>query len=228
MFATQTRSRVTPPKLTSAKKEVEMAPTSFGELTDCTPLLDDAAALRRHMREEGYLLLRGLLDRDEVQAARTSMLERLAEQGHIDLTYPLDKAKAAPEARVAFKPDIAHQNPFVHKVVYDGPLMSFFHHFLGGPVRHYDYTWIRAVAPGLSTPPHMDVVYMGRGTSGWSTAMVPKMWTNSVKTGSAPAMSRWGAAATFPPAAGFRVTRSRCANGSAGAGSPPIIRWAMC
>lgn len=173
MFATQTRSRFAPVKLTSAKKEVEIAPVAFGELTDCTPLLHDAAALRRHMREEGYLLLRGLLNRDEVQAARTSMLERLAEQGHIDLTSPLDEAKAAPETRVAFKPDIAQQNPFVHKVVYDGPLMSFFHHFLGGPVRHYDYTWIRAVAPGLSTPPHMDVVYMGRGTKRLYTTWTP-------------------------------------------------------
>lgn len=168
MFATPTRSR-----LTSAHKEVDTTPAVFGELTDCTPMLADAAALRRHMREEGYLLLRGLLNREEVQAARLSMVERLAEQGHIDLTSPLNEAKAAPETRVAFKPDIARNNPLVHKVVYDGPLMVFFAHFLGGPVRHFDYTWIRAVAPGLSTPPHMDVVYMGRGTKKLYTAWTP-------------------------------------------------------
>ncbi|MEZ4863043.1 MAG: phytanoyl-CoA dioxygenase family protein [Caldilineaceae bacterium] len=159
--------------LTSAKKEVDTAPASFGELTDCTPLLGDADALRRHMREEGYLLLRGLLNREEVQAARLSMLERLAEQGHIDLDYPLNMAKAAPTTRVAFKPDIAAKNPLVQQVVYAGPLMTFFDQFLGGATRHFDYTWIRAVAPGLSTPPHMDVVYMGRGTQKLYTAWTP-------------------------------------------------------
>ncbi len=168
MLATQPQSR-----LTSAQKEVNTTPTAFGELTDCTPLIDDPAALRRHMREEGYLLLRGLLNRDDVYAARRSMLERLAEQGHLDPAYPLDEARAAPSTRVAFKPDLAAKNPLVHKVVYDGPLMAFFDHFLGGPTRHFDFTWIRAVAPGLSTPPHMDVVYMGRGTKKLYTTWTP-------------------------------------------------------
>ena len=80
--------------LTSAGKEVDTSPAHFGELHDCTPLLDDPDALRQHMADEGYLLLRGLLNRDEVMAARLSMLERLAAEGHIDRTYPLNEAKA--------------------------------------------------------------------------------------------------------------------------------------
>ncbi len=168
MISMQTRSR-----LTSAGKEVDLTPTAFGELADCTPILDDAVALRRHMREEGYLLLRGLLNRGEVQVARLSMLDQLAEQGHIDLTFALNEAKAAPSTRVAFAPDMARKNPLVHQVIYNGALMEFFARFLGGPIRHFDFTWIRAVAPGLSTPPHMDVVYMGRGTKKLYTAWTP-------------------------------------------------------
>src|SRR5689334_2465683 len=91
-------------RLTSAQKEVDTSPTAFGELTDCTPLLNDSEAMRRHMQEEGYLLFRGLLNRDEVLAARLSMLERLAEQGHIDRSVPLVEGKAIPDTRVAFKP----------------------------------------------------------------------------------------------------------------------------
>ncbi|MFN8490606.1 MAG: phytanoyl-CoA dioxygenase family protein [Caldilineaceae bacterium] len=168
MLAEPTLSR-----LTSAQKEVDLSPAAFGELTDCTPLLNDGEAMRRHIQEEGYLLFRGLLKRDEVIAARLSMLERLAEQGHIDRSAPLIEGKAAPDTRVAFKPDIAVKNPFVHKVVYAGPMMAMFERFLGGPVRHFDYTWIRAVAPKISTPPHMDVVYMGRGTKKLYTAWTP-------------------------------------------------------
>jgi len=108
-----------------------------------------------------------------VLAARLSMLERLAEQGHLDPNYPIQEAKAAPSTKVAFKPDIAIKNPLVQKVVYDGPLMAMFDRFLGGPTRHFDYTWIRAVAPNISTPPHMDVVYMGRGTKKLYTAWTP-------------------------------------------------------
>ena len=76
-----------PLPLTSAKKIVDSAPTALGELHDCTPLLADAAALRQHMADEGYLYLRGVLNRAEVMAARLSMLERLAAEGHLDTTY---------------------------------------------------------------------------------------------------------------------------------------------
>ena len=136
--------------LTSAHKAVDISPAAFGELTDCTPLLDDVDALRQHMQDEGYLLLRGLLNRDDVRAARLSMLERLAEQGHLDPNYPLEEAKAAPSTKVAFKPDIAIKNPLVQKVVYDGPLMAMFDRFLGGPTRHFDYTWIVRWRPTLA------------------------------------------------------------------------------
>ena len=162
-----------PAPLTSAHKEVDVSPTSLGELTDCTPMLNDVHALRQHMHNEGYLLLRGLLNRDEVQAARLSMLERLAQEGHLDPAYAINEAKAAPSTRISFKPDIATDNPLVHKVIYNGPLMAFFDRFLGGPTRHFDFTWIRAVAPGNSTPPHMDVVYMGRGTKKLYTTWTP-------------------------------------------------------
>ena len=159
--------------LTSAKKEIDTSPTRFGELSDCSPLLGDREALQQHMRDEGYLLFRGLLNRDEVMAARMSMLEKLAAEGHIDLNYPLADGVASPTTRVAFKPEIAVKNPFVHNVVYEGPMMAMFEQFLGGAVRHFDFTWIRAVAPGNSTPPHMDIVYMGRGTKNLYTAWTP-------------------------------------------------------
>ncbi|MEZ4706550.1 MAG: phytanoyl-CoA dioxygenase family protein [Caldilineaceae bacterium] len=162
-----------PAPLTSAHKALEMTPATFGELYDCTPLLDDTVALRRHMAEEGYLYLRGVLNRDDLLAARRSMLEKLAAEGHVDLTHPLMEGKAAPETRVAFKPELAVKNPLVHKVVYDGPLMAIFAQLLGGEVRHFDFTWIRAVAPGIATPPHMDIVYMGRGTKQLYTAWTP-------------------------------------------------------
>ena len=54
--------------------------------------------------------------------------------------------------------------------------MGVFERFLGGPVRHYDYTWLRVMFPGdtyKATNPHCDVVYMGRGTHALYTAWTP-------------------------------------------------------
>ncbi|MEZ4615372.1 MAG: phytanoyl-CoA dioxygenase family protein [Caldilineaceae bacterium] len=164
---------IAPMQLTSAQKPLEMAPTALGELRDCTPLLGDSAALRQQMAEEGYLYLRGVLNRDDLLAARLSMLEKLAAEGHVDLTHPLLEGKAAADTRIAFKPDLAVKNPLVHKVLYEGPMMAIFHQLLGGEVRHFDFTWIRAVSPGIATPPHMDIVYMGRGTKQLYTAWTP-------------------------------------------------------
>ena len=166
-------SMTMPLPLTSAKKTLDMTPAAFGELRDCTPLLANSQALRQQMVDEGYLFLRGVLDREDLLAARMSMLEKLAAEGYIDRTSPLHEAKAAPGARIAFKPELAAKNPVVEKVIYDGPMMAIFGQLLGGPVRHFDYTWVRAVAPGIATAPHMDIVYMGRGTKQLYTAWTP-------------------------------------------------------
>ncbi len=52
-------------------------------------------------------------------------------------------------------------------------MIEFFQAFLGQPVRHYDYTWVRSVGRGHGTPPHEDIVYMGRGTWNLWTAWTP-------------------------------------------------------
>jgi len=51
--------------------------------------------------------------------------------------------------------------------------MEFWREFLGGEVRHFDYTWFRTIFPGPGTASHCDVVYMGRGTPRLYTAWTP-------------------------------------------------------
>ena len=58
-------------------------------------------------------------------------------------------------------------------MLYSGRMMAFFANFLGGEVRHYDFTWLRTVAPGRGTAPHMDIVFMGRGTTNLYTTWTP-------------------------------------------------------
>jgi hypothetical protein len=156
-------------------RQLKTTPDYFAELRDANDILDDRDALRTRMAEDGHLLLRGLLDRDDVLAARRSVLERLDEQGSLDADYPLMDGVMKPGIEFSFRPDLAAKNPAVENLVYGRQMMRFFDHFLGGTATHFDYTWLRAKAPGpnTATSPHCDIVYMSRGTRQLFTAWTP-------------------------------------------------------
>lgn len=154
---------------------LQMRPAYMGELREATDLLNDPAALRARMAEDGYLFLPGLLDRDEVLDARRSVLDRLAEQEMLDLTQPLMDGVLNPDVRLAFRPDLATKNPVVEHLLYNGAMMRFFDHFLGEPATHFDFTWLRAKSGGAdtATTPHCDIVFMNRGAKELYTAWTP-------------------------------------------------------
>ena len=54
-------------------------------------------------------------------------------------------------------------------------MMDFYRNFLGGPVRNFNYTWLRANLAGKknATSPHCDIVFMGRGTKKLYTSWTP-------------------------------------------------------
>lgn len=161
------------PKLTSMKKTITTDQDTFGRLESSTDLLDNMPALRERMDREGYLFLPGYLDRAEVLACRQVMAERLADRDLLDPAYPREACKARPGVDVAFTPELAQDNPLLHRLLYGGRMMQLWEAFFAAPVRHYDFTWVRTVAPGRGTPPHMDIVYMGRGTQRLYTAWTP-------------------------------------------------------
>jgi len=161
------------PRLTSMKKHISTEPDVFGMLTDCTALLPNPSAMRAFMEAEGYLYLKGVLDTNTISAAHHIMAERLAARGQTDPAYPVDACIASPTSKVQFMPDLSESNQPLHDVLYDGEMISIFETLLGAAVRHFDFTWVRAVAPNRGTPPHMDIVYMGRGTKQLYTAWTP-------------------------------------------------------
>ncbi len=160
-------------KLTSQGMELDTTSESFGTLRSSADVLEDIGALRRQMAEDGYLYLPGYLDRELVLEARRSVTDRLAEEGLTDPNYPPDEAVAPAGSGLKFQPDLAHDNEPLHRLLYGGRMIEFYERFLGGPVRHYDFTWIRTIAPGHGTHPHGDVVFMGRGTHDLYTAWTP-------------------------------------------------------
>ncbi|MBV9848148.1 MAG: phytanoyl-CoA dioxygenase family protein, partial [Armatimonadetes bacterium] len=164
---------LTMPRLTAGGVELDTSPGAFGALRRSDHLLHDTGALQARMEEDGYLFLPGLLDRDEVLAARRALTDRLATEGHLDPAHPAQDAVARPGSDLIFRPDLALRNPALDRVLYSGAMMDFYARFFGEPVRHYDFTWLRAAAPGKNSSPHADIVYMGRGTFDVLTAWTP-------------------------------------------------------
>lgn len=162
-------------KLTYLGKEVNTSPSAFGELRSSIDLLQDPEMLRSRMKDDGYLYLPGLLRRDEVLAAREEVLRRLDAQGCIDRSHPLLDAVPSKEVTDGFVHKLAEDNLPLEQVIFHGPMMDFYTEFLGGPVRHFDYIWLRAKRPGTTdaTAPHLDVVFMGRGTKKLYTSWTP-------------------------------------------------------
>jgi hypothetical protein len=152
---------------------LEVSRETFGELRTCAHAVTDTMTLRERMRLDGYLYLPGLLNREEVLDARRVVTDRLWSAGHLNSDYASMDAVARPGANLSFMPELANNNPELFDLLYAGPMMDFFVRFLGSKVLHYDFTWFRAVAPGIGSPPHCDAPYMGRGTHNLYTAWTP-------------------------------------------------------
>ena len=164
------------PRLTAGGVELDVRPEAFGFLRESDDALHDVAELRARMATDGYLYLPGFFDREEVREVRRRICDVLAEEGLLDPTHPRERAVAASGADVAFRPDIVKDGApreALERVIYGDRAMAFYSAFLGGEATHFDYTWLRVIAPGKGTYPHCDVVFMGRGTKDLYTAWVP-------------------------------------------------------
>ncbi len=163
-------------ELYSCGERLEASADKLGYLREANSLLGNALLLQERMAEDGYLFLRGLLDPDQVLEARRATLEQLAAHGQLDPNAPLMDGVPKAGTSLFFEPELAQRNNApLQQLLYDegGEVMRFFVDFLGGAVKHFDFTWLRCISPGRGTPSHCDVVFMGRGTRNLYTAWVP-------------------------------------------------------
>ena len=151
-------------------------PDSVGLLRPSNDVAHDRQELRCRMDRDAYLYLPGLLNVDDVLDARREIMERLAASGLLEPGHPVMEGIA--RTGVSEMPPMtsfSRDNPSLHHLLYDGPMIQFYEFFLQGEVRHFDYTWFRAKLPGSedATTPHYDIVYMGRGTKQLCTSWTP-------------------------------------------------------
>lgn len=171
-----------PVPLTSLGRELDVSPDAFGELRRSDDIVHDTEALWARMAADGYLYLPGYLDRALVRAARRVLCRQLADVSLLDPEYPPEEAVVQREedATVGRRlGDMVSRNALVRanaplmRLLYGRRMLAFYKRFLGGPVRHFDYTWLRVVRPGGATASHCDIVFMGRGTQRLYTSWTP-------------------------------------------------------
>jgi hypothetical protein len=140
--------------------------------------------LRRRLEEDGYLLLRSLIPREAVDAAR----RRLAAQVHsagwlvpgsppealaVDAkTLEWDSAHPPDELGGMDAQELLHE-PVVSRVLEAPELSTFFAQLFGEPAVTFDFKWFRMVRPWRNQGVHCDRIYMGRGSSSLHTVWIP-------------------------------------------------------
>lgn len=167
-------------ELLSRGEALDNSPECFGELVEFIGDTNSRKELDDHIQQHGYLYIPAFFDRCVVEQVRLEICEQMNQRGLLDphadlidcvpnsqLSLALEKGKGS-----ASYDDITPACPSYRSLIYGDKVSSFYETLLGGELRHYNFTWFRAVAPGTGTVPHCDVVYMGRGTHELYT-----MWT---------------------------------------------------
>lgn len=123
-----------------------------------------AAQTRREMlARDGYLLLRGAVPRELVDAGCAAITAEVARQGWlVEGTDPSDLiVKKAPPGSGMLRTeesDVLMNDPAVRRVLHGLELHGIFAELFGEPAISLDYKWFRAVIPEQYSGFHMDNV----------------------------------------------------------------------
>ncbi len=162
---------VFPTAPSAAGRPLDTAATAFGELHRSAA---DEPGLAERLAADGYLFLPDYLDRTQVRAARRELLERLATLGWLADGANPDDAVVGPGPREPFDMnELASSSAALLDLLYGSRMLDLFEQIFAEPARHFDFTWLRVVGPGSGTPPHMDNVFMNRGSARLLTAWTP-------------------------------------------------------
>jgi ectoine hydroxylase-related dioxygenase (phytanoyl-CoA dioxygenase family) len=154
-------------------RDMTFPSNDLAELRSSNDLLNDLPALHTRMNEDGYLLLRGLIDRDKVLAARETILTYMEEQSALVPNTPLlEGVMGGRSPQMMGIKGIAHHKD-VLDVLEGEELTDFYDSYFGEPSLTYHYKWLRGVGNEEYTGAHYDFVYMGRGSTNLHTTWIP-------------------------------------------------------
>ena len=162
-------------KVSFGYRNLEFPSSELSQLRVSSDVLGDARALWRRLDEDGYLLLRGLIARETVLAARKVVLNYMREQEVLQPDTPALEGvmpQGGRSIRMMGGGGIAH-HPAVLDALENPALFALFERLFGEPALTFPFKWLRAVGNDEYTGAHYDYVYMGRGSRNLYTVWIP-------------------------------------------------------
>ena len=156
-------------------REVDFPGSDLGQLRESQDLLDNSKSLRQRLRDDGFLLLRGLIDRSLVSHARRTVLAHLQEKHALVPNTPMLEGvmpNGGRSVQMMGRKGIAHHHS-VLSVLENEALFKLFDSLFDEPALSFPYKWLRAVGNEQYTGAHFDYVYMGRGSARLHTVWIP-------------------------------------------------------
>lgn len=166
-------------ELFSNGQKLDLRPASFGSLEDANDIVDDSAALGLRMQKDGYVLLRGLLGKDTILAARREILLKYAIIGEIETNeHSLMEGVFSEDSLIdkvnlyAFTESVRTGKAY-ERVVHNEALFGVLARIFEDDVHCFDFKWSRLVRPGETCGLHCDAPYVNRGSRNVVTAWIP-------------------------------------------------------
>jgi len=147
---------------------------SFRDSTD----VNEARELQKRLAASGYVFLRGVLDKDEVVAAREEVFSRLVEVDEIS-PPALEGVATGRSRRQELADDLVEfwrsvsEGPALRQVSHGPRVRAIMQRIFGEPARPQDYLWLRPRPVGWSTGLHFDHPFFDRGSERVHTAWIP-------------------------------------------------------
>jgi len=159
-------------------QQLEIPPDLLGPLVEYPGGLDDHQSLEQTISEQGYVVLRGALDRAAVLAARGEVMTRLHEVGEIDAP-PLDGIATGSSQRRETAGDLGefwksvNQGTALRAVTHGSQLNQLVESVLAEPARPHDLMYLRPVTVGNGTDLHYDYPFFAGNSERIHTAWIP-------------------------------------------------------
>lgn len=148
------------------------------EMVDSASLLDNPTALRARLAEDGYLYLKGVVDRDTVMAARKEVFQRLVAVGEIK-EPAVDGIATGDSKRKELEPDLGafwrsvSEGKKLRAASNGRDMQRIMSLVFGEPARNQDYIFLRAGALGRATGLHFDYPFFTRAHDKVNTVWMP-------------------------------------------------------
>ena len=161
-------------KIRLGYRDIDFPSADLGLLRESQTLLGDTAALWQRLNEDGYLLMRSLIDREAVMAGRQTILKAIEAQHALAPDTPLLEGVMPPGGKSVRlrENDLAHEAT-IRAVLQHPSLFALFDALFAEPSMTFPFKWMRAIGNEQYTAAHYDFVYMGRGSRNLHTVWIP-------------------------------------------------------